>query len=430
MEYLAIALFLFTLIVSIFLELGLLYPLIIGYIIFFLYAMHKGCQAKELLALSYDSVKNIGSLLALFCLIGILTASWRASGAIAFLAVKSSAMLIPSLFLLGTFLLCSLVSFLTGTSLGSSASIGLVCMTMGNVLGINPAYLGGAILSGSFFGDRMSPMSSSAHLLAKVTQTDIFVNIKNMFSSCKMPFIVSCLIYLAMGFESSENTVPYDTLGLFEKTFDLSWETLIPVIIVVVLASFRVAIAKIMLLSVISASFVCLFIQNMSLGELLKMFCFGYENSNEEIQKIMGGGGFISMISSSCIVAIASSYMGIFRASGFFDSMHDNIAKVSERMTVFGATSSIAMMCCITTCTQTLSIFLTKSLCEKLYTKNEKLAHAIEDSAIVFCGLVPWNLACSMPLANVNAPDSSIFYACFLYLIPFFSFFRFKKEEL
>ncbi len=430
MEYLTIASFLLTLIVSMSLDLNLLYPLLIGYLLFFLYALYKGCLAKDLIALSFDSVKNIGSLLALFCLIGILTASWRASGSIAFIAVKSSTMLIPSLFLLGTFLLCSLVSFLTGTSLGSSASIGLVCMTLGNVFGIDTAYLGGAILSGSFFGDRMSPMSSSAHLVAKITQTDIFANMRNMFSSCKLAFIISCLIYLVMGYGSSGNIVPYDTLELFEKNFDLSWETLIPVLIVLILASFRVPIARIMLLSVISASFICLFLQDMTLGELVKMFCFGYENSNEEIQKILGGGGFLSMILSCCIVAISSCYMGLFKASGFFDSIHERIAKSSEKLTVFGTTSSVAILSGVTTCTQTLSIFLTKSLCEKLYTKNEKLAHAIEDSVIVICGLVPWNLACSLPLANINAPNSSVFFACFLYLIPFLSFFRFRKEEL
>ncbi len=429
LEYLVIAIFALVLLATMLLGFHLLYALSFGYVLFFLYGLYKGCSAKELIFESWNNAKNIGSLLLLFCLIAILTATWRASGTIAMLVVSSSHILIPSLFIFSTFLLCVFISLLTGTSFGTSATMGVICMTIGNVLEIHPAYLGGAILSGSYFGDRMSITSSSAHLVAKITQTQIFVNLRNMFSSCILPFILSSLLYILLGFTVEQNDMPLQSLALFERHFQLPWYTASPAIIMILLACFKVNAKNIMLWGIISASILCVLVQKMPVTELLQIYWNGFQSHDAALNAILGGGGLLSMLTVACIVSIASAYMGIFHVTNLFGNIKVHINHLAEKISPFGSTVITAIVTCMLTCNQTLSIFLTKSLCEEQYNSKEKLAHAIENSTVLIAGLIPWNIACSVVLANVQAPVTSIFYAFFLYLLPITSFWVFKRQE-
>lgn len=94
------------------------------------------------------------------------------------------------------FLLCSILSVLIGTSLGTAATIGVICFSIGKAMGINPYYVGGAVLSGIYFGDRCSPMSTSALLIAELTKTNLYTNIKLMIKTSIIPFVMTCLFYL------------------------------------------------------------------------------------------------------------------------------------------------------------------------------------------------------------------------------------------
>ncbi len=428
MEYAVIGLFSFTLLITILLKMPLLLALVLGYVYFFGYGLYKGCAVTSLLIKSLEQCKQLGNLLTLFALIGVLTATWRASGTIAFLVVNSSYILIPSLFILSTFLLCAFISMLTGTSFGTSATMGVICMTMGNVLGIDAAYLGGAILSGSYFGDRMSPMSSSAHLVAKITGTDIFVNIKNMLSSCAWPFVLSCAVYVYLGQENRGAEVPLETLQLFQENFNLAWPTMLPALLMIILACCKVHARIIMSISIMLASVLCIFWQKISWAQLLTLYWSGFVSPEPALHSVLGGGGLLSMLTVACIVTISSAYVGLFQESQFFENIHRQIAGLARKTGAFGSTVVVAFFACMLTCNQTLSIFLTKSLCEKQYEKRESLALAMENSAVLVAGVIPWNIACSVVLANVHAPISSIFYACFIYMVPLASVWFFKRK--
>ncbi len=427
MEYLTIIAFSLVLLVTMLCDAHLLYALSAGYALFFSYGLMKGYTARQLFKHSWDGAKNVGSLLFLFALIGLLTGTWRASGTIAYLVVQSASMLMPSLFILSSFVLCAAISMLTGTAFGTSATMGVICMTVGNVLGLDPAYLGGAILSGSYFGDRMSPMSSSAHLTAKITGTDIFMNIKNMFRSALFPLLLTCLFYLFLGSEHSGDAIPEHTFQLLQHSFVLSWPAVIPALLMIVLACAKVHAKYSMLVGIVSASMLCVFVQDMSLQALFTLYWYGFSSANAQLTVILGGGGLSSMLTVACIVAISSAYVGIFTLTEFFQGMHRYIARLAQSISPFGSTILVAFCTCMMTCNQTLSIFLTKSLCEKQYTHKEHVALAIENSAVLMAGLIPWNIACSVVLANVHAPMSSIFFAFFLYLTPLCSVFFFSK---
>ena len=156
---------------------SVLWALAGGYLIFCAYGLIRKHSLAELGKMSLSGVKTVRNILMIFGLIGFITALWRASGTIAVIVCWSSKLVSPSAFLLIAFLLNCMVSILTGTSFGTGATMGVICMAMGRAMELDPFWIGGAILSGIYFGDRCSPVSSSANLVCVLTKTDIYENI-------------------------------------------------------------------------------------------------------------------------------------------------------------------------------------------------------------------------------------------------------------
>ena len=149
MEWLTIALFCAALLVCILLDASILYALAIGLGIFLLYGWRKGFSLRELARMCLDGIKTVKNVLLTFIFIGLLTAFWRMSGTIAVIVSYASTLIRPSVFLLMTFLLNCGVSALLGTAFGTSATIGVICATMGRSMGIDMVFIGGAVLSGA-----------------------------------------------------------------------------------------------------------------------------------------------------------------------------------------------------------------------------------------------------------------------------------------
>ena len=194
-EQITLGLFLSGLILCVASGTDLIFALLFGVLCFGIYSIRKGNSPKATVLMMKEGMTKVANLLIILVLIGCLTASWRFCGTIPFILYHSISFIQPRFFVLCTFLLCSMMSFLTGTSFGTFSTMGVICMLIGRTAGISTFLLGGAILSGSYFGDRCSPMSSSAQLVCSLTQTDIYGNIKRMMRSCLVPFILSAVLY-------------------------------------------------------------------------------------------------------------------------------------------------------------------------------------------------------------------------------------------
>ena len=178
---------------------SILYAMLFGYGLFFAYGRLRGRGGRRLLAVSASGIWTVRNVLVTFLLIGMITALWRVCGTIAFLVYHATALCTPRGMLLAAFLLCCLVSSLTGTAFGTAATVGVITMTMANSMGLPPLFTGGAILSGIYFGDRCSPMSTSALLVSELTGTDLFENIKKMTRTGLVPFLLACGVYALAG---------------------------------------------------------------------------------------------------------------------------------------------------------------------------------------------------------------------------------------
>ncbi|MCY7007295.1 Na+/H+ antiporter NhaC family protein [Fusobacterium simiae] len=418
----AILLFSLSLIFCIVLKFPVVYALIVGYIIFIVYGLIKGHKLMILIKNSFKGILTVKNILLVFMLIGMITALWRASGTIAFIVYMGSKLISPSILILLTFLLCAILSVLIGTSLGTAATMGVICASIGKAMGVNPYYIGGAVLSGIYFGDRCSPMSTSALLISELTKTDLYKNIKLMIKTSIIPIIATCAFYLFLGFKSTSLEKSTDVTNIFNENYNLSIIVIIPAILIIILSMLKVNVKKTMAVSIIISFIIATFLQKENLSSLINYCIFGYYHSNEKLNLMMKGGGIVSMINVSLIVGISSSYSGIFKETKMLNALKFYLEKFSKKITSYFIIFLSAIISGVIACNQSLGIILTNELCGELVEK-QKMAIILENTIVLMAGLIPWNIAMEVPLKAIDVGIMSGVYAFYLYFLPLWNLF-------
>lgn len=424
----AILLFSLSLITCLLLKFSVVYALVIGYIIFIIYGLIKRHNLIILIKKSFEGVLTVKNILLVFILIGMITALWRASGTIAFIVYMGSKLISPSILILLTFLLCSILSVLIGTSLGTAATMGVICVSIGKTMGVNPYYVGGAVLSGIYFGDRCSPMSTSALLIAELTKTNLYTNIKLMIKTSIIPFIVTCLFYLLLGFKSTISNISVNVTEIFKQNYNLNIIVIIPAILIVILSILKINVKKTMLVSIVISFIIAIFIQRDSIVALINYCIFGYHHPNERLNLMMKGGGILSMVNVSLIVGISSSYSGIFKETKMLVSLKKYLKDFSKKTSSYFVIFLSSIISGAIACNQSLGTILTNELCGELVEK-QKMAIILENTVILLVGLIPWNIAMGVPLKTIGIGVMSGIYAFYLYFLPLWNLFLGVIEE-
>ena len=418
MEMLVLGLFAGGLFLCVVLQASILYGLAAGFLLFFGSGLYKKHTAREMLRMAVSGVKTVKNVLITFILIGMLTALWRAGGTIPFLVYHALRVCSPRAMVLLTFLLCSAIAFMTGTAFGTAATMGVICVSVAGSMGIPILYSGGAVLAGSFFGDRCSPMSTSALLVATLTKTDLYRNIGTMFRTAAAPFVLTCAVYALLGLRAGASCDVSGMQALFSQSFRLHVAVAIPAAAILLLAVFRVNVKISMLVSVVCSVVVCAAVQGLSPTQIARVALLGFAPDDAQLAQLLAGGGIVSMAKVFCVVCISSCYSGMFRATGLLDGLHGGLRKLSRVITPFGCIFVTASLASIIACNQVLAIMLTQQLCSDIEPDGARMASALEDTAAVIAPLVPWSIAAAVPLASVGAPSACILTACYLYLLP------------
>ncbi|EEO41926.1 hypothetical protein FSDG_00485 [Fusobacterium animalis 7_1] len=413
----AILLFSLSLITCLLLKFSVVYALVIGYIIFIIYGLIKRHNLIILIKKSFEGVLTVKNILLVFILIGMITALWRASGTIAFIVYMGSKLISPSILILLTFLLCSILSVLIGTSLGTAATMGVICASIGKTMGVNPYYVGGAVLSGIYFGDRCSPMSTSALLIAELTKTNLYTNIKLMVKTSVVPFVVTCLFYLFLGFKSTVSNISVNVTEIFKQNYNLNIIVIIPAILIVILSILKINVKKTMLVSIVISFIIAIFIQRDSIVALINYCIFGYHHPNERLNLMMKGGGILSMVNVSLIVGISSSYSGIFKETKMLVSLKKHLKDFSKKTSSYFVIFLSSIISGAIACNQSLGTILTNELCGELVEK-QKMAIILENTIVLLAGLIPWNIAMEVPLKAIDVGIMAGVYAFYLYFLP------------
>lgn len=421
----AILLFSLSLITCLLLKFSVVYALVIGYII---YGLIKRHNLIILIKKSFEGVLTVKNILLVFILIGMITVLWRASGTIAFIVYMGSKLVSPSILILLTFLLCSILSVLIGTSLGTAATMGVICASIGKTMGVNPYYVGGAVLSGIYFGDRCSPMSTSALLIAELTKTNLYTNIKLMIKTSVIPFVVTCLFYLLLGFKSTVSNISINVTEIFKQNYNLNIIVIIPAILIVILSILKINVKKTMVVSIVISFIIAMFIQRDSIVTLINYCIFGYHHTNEKLNLMMKGGGILSMVNVSLIVGISSSYSGIFKETKMLVSLKKYLKDFSKKTSSYFVIFLSSIISGAIACNQSLGTILTNELCGELVEK-QKMAIILENTIILLVGLIPWNIAMGVPLKTIGIGVMSGIYAFYLYFLPLWNLFLGVIEE-
>lgn len=410
------------------------YPLILSLFIFILLGLKRGFNLNALVKMAYNGGKKSFIVLKIFILIGAITASWMASGTVPAIVYYGMKFLNPHIFILCAFLISCFVSFLIGTSFGTIGTVGIALMVMARGGGVNISLTAGAILSGAYFGDRCSPMSSSANLVAHLTETDLYVNIKNMFKTSVIPFIIACILYIIFSIYHPLNSSGSFITAEIVKIYNINLITMLPAAIILVFSFFKVNVRTLMLISILVASFLGIILQHAAVLDMLKYIAFGYKmHFNSPLSSIISGGGILSMLKVSVVVFVSSGFTGIFEGTEMLKIIENKLEKSKGRSKTFLSTILVSIASSAFGCSQALAVILTHMLVKRTYEINgacgEELAVDVENSAIVIAPLIPWNIAVLVPLTTLNASSASILYAFYLYLIPLINYLYLKCKN-
>ncbi|MEL7034347.1 MAG: Na+/H+ antiporter NhaC family protein [Cyanobacteria bacterium J06592_8] len=399
------------------------YPLLASLLLWIGVLVRRGFLFKNLIKMAMTGVKKSFPVFIILLLIGVVVSTWIAAGTVPTLVYYGIQVLNPNYFVLLAFWLTCLVSLFIGTSFGTVGTIGIALMIMASESGVNPNLVAGAILSGAYFGDRCSPMSSSANLIASITQTQLYTNLRNMFKTGLIPLILTSFIYLI--FSQLNPIQATDTVIISEivKIFNPQPILLLPALAIFILALLQVEVKISMLVSVGIAVLLALFYQNYSLLELIKFTVNGFIlDESSPLYSILIGGGMIAMLKVILIVIVSTALAGILGDTHILNFIEKFLNRAKSQQQLFLGTILIGSLSAAYGCTQTIAILLTQSLVQPRYEalklSPNLLAVDLENTVILISPSIPWNIASFVPTALIMSDFHCLPYAFYLYLVP------------
>ena len=419
---LCFAVFLAAMVVCVILGWSGIWALWLGIVLFAILGLCRGLTMKELWRYAWSEGKKLLPLLVFFLLIGCTTGLWRSSGTIAWFIYYGVQVIRPHLFILVAFLLTCLLSYALGTSFGVVGTAGVILMVLGRSGGVSIPAAAGTILAGAFFGDRCSPASSSALLVAAVTETRQYDNLKMMHKTGLLPTALSLLFFGILSWRHPLHVMDSALLADLHDTFSLTLWVVIPAAIMLVLPLFKVNIRWAMLVGIVVAFSESVLCQHMPLSEVLLTTLRGYKAPAGALQEILSGGGITSMLECSVLVMTTGLLGGLLGGLRVFDAVQKGLERVADRAGLFPAALLTSTAAAAVFCNQSIAVMMGAAMLRDTYEKRGatrgELAMDLENSGIVTAALIPWSIANSIPLAMLGAAANATLYAALLYLIP------------
>ena len=418
---LALALFLTAMLVCLVRGYELYWALIIGFAAAFAVGLRRGHGPRALARMAWSKMPKTMLVLRILALIGVLTGLWRSCGTIAFFIWGGVRVISPPLFVLLAFALCVLLSYALGTSFGVASTAGVVLLALARSGGVNTAVAAGAVMSGVYFGDRGAPTSSCATLVAALTGTGLYGNVKRMHRTALPAYILCLAFYAFLSLRNPLTGADDALLSALAARFDLSAWAALPAVIMLLLPLLRVPVWIAMSASGAAAFTLSVLVQRESVWETLRVCAAGFR-AEGALAEALTGGGFVSMLTAFLMLPIASMMAGVLEGIGAFDGTQDKLDAAAGKLGLFPATSLLSILCSMVLCNQTIVVIMLEQLMGKVYLRRgasrETFALDIADSGVVIAGLVPWCIACAVPLSMLGVGVEALPYAALLYTIP------------
>ena len=314
------------------------------------------------------------------------------------------------------------MSLTFGSAFGVAGTAGVILSVIARTGGADLAMTAGAVVSGAYLGERLSPAASSSALAAALAGTDQNAMQRRMWRTTPLPLALSLIVYGVLSVLFPIQQVDPTILNALQESFDLSWWTVIPAVILLALPFFHVKAVWAILISCGVSVVIAVLLQDVGWLEALQISVFGCELDHPELSAILSGGGVVSMVNGMFIVFFSCTSSGILKGAGLLDPVKEKLEHLTERTDLFFTTALVSLASAALLCNQSIALVLTEQMVGDAYRRRGQggvdLAHALGNTAIPLPAMIPWSIAVSMPLAVMEAPSASIPFACFLYLCP------------
>ncbi len=365
-----------------------------------------------------DSIhKAMPAILIMLC-VGILIGAWIASGTIPMVIYYGLKLISPKFFLVTACFVCSLTSISTGTSWGTIGTLGVAFIGIAIGLGIPLGPAAGAIVSGAYFGDKMSPFSDVTNLAPVAAGSNLFDHIKHMMWSATPAWLIGMLVYFIVGLKYGGGDVESESLILITQTlkenFNFNILLLLPMAVVFYFAATKKPTIPGMLFSSFIAGILAVVFQKASITDIATALNTGYvaHTGVEQVDQLISRGGMMSMMETQLVAFTAFSFGGIMQRTGMLQVILDKVMKFANKVwSIVLTTISVSIVTALVTGSSYLSMIIPGELLAPIYKKKglaaKNLSRIIEESGAIIVPLIPWSMAGVYITGTIGVPTFS-----------------------
>ena len=396
-------------------------PIVISTILAGFMALKVGCTWSEISTGMIESVYRAIEALIIVMIVGMLIGSWVLAGSVPAMIYYGLELISPKFFLPTGCILCAIVSVATGSAWTSGGTIGVALMGIGTGLGINPALTAGMVISGAYFGDKISPLSDSTNVAAAAAETDLYLHVRSMMYTTMPSFIIALLLYLIIGLRYQASSVDLVNIKIIKEalssSFFISPWLLIPPIVVLITAVKKIpAIPSLLLATAVGGIFAMIF-QNVTFVDVLNVLQNGYI-----VNKLLTRGGVNGMLWTISLIIFALCFGGILEKAKFTEVILEKVVKYIHSVGSLVATTIVTgILCDFVLTDQYLANIIPGRMYYKVYDdmglERYYLSRTLEDGGSLWSPMFPWNGCGAYQSATLGVSTFSYFPYAFLSLI-------------
>ena len=384
-----------------------------------------------------DTVKRVvgdsATTLLILLSVGMMVGIWIIGGTVPTLLYYGLKICSPNIIVPLAFVLCAITSLFTGTSFGSIATMGLALFGVGTSMGISAPLMAGAVCSGAFFGDKMSPLSDTTNVAADMSGTPLYDHIGSMMYTTVPATVICLVLYTVLGIRNASANADLSNIELILDTlganFNISVIALVPAVLVLLTSALKVPAVPAMLgCTAISGVFACL-LQKISLSAMLGAAMNGFSSDTgvAMVDKILSRGGMTSMYSTVAIIILSATMGAVLEKSGVIDSLVNNVLlkAVHKPCGLILSTMVYCYSLLLISGHQVMPIILGgrtfRPAYDRMGIQSKVLSRTLEDTCTIGAPMVPWGTSCAYMLSVLGIGIAYIPYAFLCYIVPLFA---------
>ncbi|WP_066298340.1 Na+/H+ antiporter NhaC [Bacillus sp. FJAT-29937] len=395
------------------LEQGPHIPLIVGTSTAAIVAWRVGFKWDEIEEMMYKGIRLALPAVVIIMLVGLTIGAWIGGGIVATMIFYGLKIITPSLFLVAICVICCIVSLAIGSSWSTMGTIGVAGMGIGLSMGIPAPMIAGAIISGAYFGDKMSPLSDTTNLAAGLTGTDLFVHIKHMLYTTIPGITIALIAYAIMGRKFADGAMDAEsinqTIQVLQESFVISPFLLIVPVLVIVLVAKKVPAIPALIIGILLGFLSQIFVQGGNVADAFAALQSGFviDTGNEMVDNLFNRGGLDEMMYTVSMTIVAMTFGGILENTGMLQAIVNQLLKLAKSAKSLVASTVVSCFATNVSCSeQYISIVIPSRMFAKAYRDkglhSKNLSRALEDGGTLTSVFVPWNTCGVFILATLG----------------------------